>query len=51
MGYVYGHTDSYGIGLALLSVTAALTLLLTVTIVRRTANQKRTEHSISEATA
>jgi len=51
MGYVYGHTDSYGIGLMLLSVTAALTLLLTVTIVRTTANQKRNEHSISEATA
>ncbi|MFC5263185.1 MFS transporter [Kribbella qitaiheensis] len=38
MGYVYGRTESYGIGLALLSVTAALTLLLTLTIVRRTAN-------------
>jgi NNP family nitrate/nitrite transporter-like MFS transporter len=38
MGYVYGRTDSYGIGLMLLSVTAALTLLLTLTIVRRTAN-------------
>ena len=37
MGYVYGRTDSYGIGLALLSVTAALTLLLTLTVVRRTA--------------
>jgi NNP family nitrate/nitrite transporter-like MFS transporter len=39
MGYIYGRTDSYGIGLTLLSVTAALTLLLTLTIVRRTANQ------------
>jgi NNP family nitrate/nitrite transporter-like MFS transporter len=38
MGYVYGRTDSYGIGLALLSVTAALTLVLTLTVVRRTAN-------------
>ncbi len=37
MGYVYGRTESYGIGLALLSVTAALTLLLTLTVVRRTA--------------
>jgi NNP family nitrate/nitrite transporter-like MFS transporter len=37
MGYVYGRTDSYGIGLALLSVTAALTLVLTLTVVRRTA--------------
>ncbi|HET6741670.1 MAG TPA: MFS transporter [Kribbella sp.] len=37
MGYVYGRTQSYGIGLTLLSVTAGLTLLLTVTIVRNTA--------------
>ena len=37
MGYVYGRTESYAIGLWLLSITAALTLLLSVTIVRRTA--------------
>jgi MFS transporter, NNP family, nitrate/nitrite transporter len=37
MGYVYGRTDSYAIGLLLLSVTAALTLALTLTVVRRTA--------------
>jgi MFS transporter, NNP family, nitrate/nitrite transporter len=37
MGYVYGRTDSYAIGLGLLSVTAALTLLLTLTVVRSTA--------------
>ncbi len=36
MGYIYGRTDSYALGLTLLSVTAALTLLLTVTVVRRT---------------
>ena len=36
MGYVYGRTDSYAIGLWLLSVTAALTLVLTLTVVRRT---------------
>jgi NNP family nitrate/nitrite transporter-like MFS transporter len=36
MGYVYGRTDSYAIGLWLLSATAALTLVLTLTIVRRT---------------
>ncbi|TCO20405.1 NNP family nitrate/nitrite transporter-like MFS transporter [Kribbella steppae] len=52
MGYVYGRTDSYGIGLMLLSVTAALTLLLTVTVVRRTANQRTgKEHSTSEESA
>jgi NNP family nitrate/nitrite transporter-like MFS transporter len=37
MGYIYGRTDSYGLGLVLLSVTAALTLVLTLTVVRRTA--------------
>lgn len=39
MGYVYGRTDSYAIGLWLLSATAALTLLLTLTVVRRTAQE------------
>ncbi|MEI8406595.1 MULTISPECIES: MFS transporter [unclassified Kribbella] len=52
MGYVYGRTDSYGIGLALLSVTAALTLVLTLTIVRKTANQTtRKENPTSEEAA
>ncbi|WP_232211582.1 MFS transporter [Nocardioides sp. CF8] len=37
MGFVYGRTDSYAIGLWMLSITAALTLALTLTIVRRTA--------------
>ena len=36
MGYIYGRTDSYAIGLGLLSVTAALTLVLTLTVIRRT---------------
>ena len=40
MGYVYGQTNSYAIGLWLLAATAALTLLLTVTIVRRTADRE-----------
>lgn len=35
MGYVYGRTDSYAIGLWLLAATAGLTLLLTLTTVRR----------------
>jgi NNP family nitrate/nitrite transporter-like MFS transporter len=39
MGFVYGRTDSYAIGLWMLCVTAALALLLTVTVVRRTAAQ------------
>ena len=37
MGYIYGRTDSYAIGLVLLSVTAAAALVLTLTIVRSTA--------------
>jgi NNP family nitrate/nitrite transporter-like MFS transporter len=37
MGYVYGQTDSYAIGLWMLTVTAVLTLVLTATVVRRTA--------------
>ncbi len=43
MGYVYGRTDSYAIGLVLLSVTAALTLVLTMTVVRRTERQHAEE--------
>ena len=42
MGYVYGRTDSYAIGLWLLSITAALTLVLTLTVVRRTAAERTT---------
>jgi MFS transporter, NNP family, nitrate/nitrite transporter len=43
MGYVYGRTDSYAIGLGLLSVTAALMLILTLTTVRRLAAGGTTE--------
>jgi NNP family nitrate/nitrite transporter-like MFS transporter len=37
MGYIYGRTESYAIGLVLLAVTAAATLVLTLTVVRATA--------------
>ena len=37
MGWLYGQTDSYAAGLWLLSITAALTLALTLLVVRRTA--------------
>ncbi len=43
MGYVYGRTDSYAIGLVMLSVTAALTMVLTMTVVRRTERQHAEE--------
>jgi NNP family nitrate/nitrite transporter-like MFS transporter len=39
MGYVYGQTDSYAIGLGLLSVTAALTCVFTLTNVRKAARE------------
>jgi NNP family nitrate/nitrite transporter-like MFS transporter len=42
MGWVYGRTDSYAIGLWMLSITAALTLVLTLTLVRRTAHGQET---------
>ena len=42
MGYVYGRTESYAIGLVMLAVTAALTLLLTLTVVRRAATSRVT---------
>ncbi len=42
MGYVYGRTDSYAIGLWMLCVTAALALVLTVTVVRRTVQGQET---------
>lgn len=44
MGWVYGQTDSYAIGLWLLAITSALTLLLTLTVVRRTATAATTAH-------
>jgi MFS transporter, NNP family, nitrate/nitrite transporter len=43
MGYIYGRAGSYEWGLYLLAITAALTLALTLTIVRRTAGE-RIEH-------
>jgi NNP family nitrate/nitrite transporter-like MFS transporter len=40
MGYIYGRTDSYAMGLTLLSLTAALTLVLTLTVVRKTSEAR-----------
>lgn len=39
MGTIYSRTDSYGLGLALLAIVAAATLLLTLTSVRSLANR------------
>lgn len=41
MGYIYGRLESYTLGLLLLTITAALTLVLTLTVVRRTAGGAR----------
>ncbi|HNA97855.1 MAG TPA: MFS transporter [Marmoricola sp.] len=41
MGYIYGLTNSYNWGLGLLAATASLTLILTVTVVRRTVEEAR----------
>ncbi|TQK71343.1 MFS transporter [Nocardioides sp. SLBN-35] len=41
MGYVYGRTDSYAIGLWLLAAAAAATLVLTFTVVSRTVAQHK----------
>ncbi len=42
MGFVYGRTESYAVGLWLLAATAALTLALTLTVVRRTVLEQET---------
>lgn len=49
MGYIYGRTESYAIGLALLSVTAALTMTLTLTVVKRTEDQAKAERAEAAA--
>ncbi len=41
MGAIYGWFGSYGVGLALLALVSALTLLLTVTAVRATAQRRQ----------
>jgi NNP family nitrate/nitrite transporter-like MFS transporter len=41
MGAIYGWFGSYGVGLALLALVSALTLLLTVTVVRATAQRRQ----------
>ncbi len=43
MGYIYGRTGSYSIGMWMLAATAALALLLTLTSVRRLAASRSTE--------
>lgn len=35
MGYIYGRTESYALGLLLLAITAIVALIMTITLVRR----------------
>lgn len=35
MGYIYGRTESYALGLLLLAITAIVALILTITLVRK----------------
>ncbi|NRQ38660.1 MFS transporter, partial [Nonomuraea sp. NN258] len=42
MGFLYGRLGSYGLGLGLLAAVAALTLVLTITVVRLTAARRLT---------
>ena len=47
MGFIYGRTGSYSLGLLLLAGVAAATLLLTLAMARRTSNGRRTDASPS----
>ena len=47
MGYLYGRTGSYSLGLILLAVVAAATLVLTVTMARRTSSSQRADSAPS----
>jgi NNP family nitrate/nitrite transporter-like MFS transporter len=47
MGAIYTRQDTYGPGLALLSVVALATLLLTVTVVRSTARRSQTSEVLA----
>lgn len=43
MGYIYGRTDSYGLGLGLLAGVAAATMIFTMTVVRSAAVRRATD--------
>jgi Nitrate/nitrite transporter len=43
MGYIHGQLGSYGLGLALLALVAASTMVLTMTVVRSAAVQRAAE--------
>jgi len=45
MGYIYGRTSSYGLGLALLALVAAATMIFTMTVVRSAARDRAADSS------
>ena len=47
MGFIYGRTGSYSLGLILLAVVAAATLVLTMTMARRTSSSQRADSAPS----
>ncbi|WP_446666937.1 MFS transporter [Flexivirga sp. B27] len=47
MAYIYSETSSYAVGMWLLAICSALTLLLTLTVVRRTALTRSTAQEVS----
>jgi NNP family nitrate/nitrite transporter-like MFS transporter len=51
MGYVHGQFGSYAVGLALLAVVSALTLVLTMTVVRTAALKRARGASASQTAA
>lgn len=51
MGDIYGRTNSYAIGLLLLSAAAVMTLVMTLTIVRSTAQKAALEQIAAKAEA
>jgi NNP family nitrate/nitrite transporter-like MFS transporter len=51
MGYVHGQFGSYAVGLALLAIVAALTLVLTMTVVRSAAQRRAGADSTSTRSA
>jgi NNP family nitrate/nitrite transporter-like MFS transporter len=51
MGDIYGRTNSYAIGLLMLTAAAAATLIMTLTVVRSTAQKAELEHAEAKAAA
>lgn len=51
MGYLYGRLGSYGLGLALLAIVAAATMLFTTTVVRSAALRRAADSAAADSAA